>query len=128
MYKDDLEYVHSGVTNSPLKVHISPGAFQNSDSCRGQSNLVLFVFILRRGGRKRREGKEGEGREGGRGRGRRGGELVLSQHNLKMVETNMKGPWASVSHPETSVRGMAAGSHLDVKEVHSIELKFSDLS
>ena len=54
VYKDGLEYVHLGVTSSPLKVYISLGAFQNSDPCRGQSNLVLFVFVLKRG----REGKE----------------------------------------------------------------------
>ena len=58
------EYVHLCVTSSPLKVYISLGAFQNSDPCRGQSNLVLFVFVLKRGGRGRREGKEGEGGEG----------------------------------------------------------------
>ena len=88
VYKDDLEYVHLGVTSSPLKVYISLGAFQNSDPCRGQSNLVLFVFVLKRGGRgeKRKEGKIGEGGEGGEGGGRRG----VSQHNLKMVETQIK--------------------------------------
>ena len=121
VYKDDLEYVHLGVTSSPLKVYISLGAFQNSDPCRGQSNLVLFVFVLKRGGRGEKRGgreekrggreekrggreekrREGTRREGGEGGGRRG----LSQHNLKMVETQIKRQWASVRHPETSVRG-----------------------
>ena len=70
---------HLCVTSSPLKVYISLGAFQNSDPCRGQSNLVLFVFVLKRGGRGRREGKEGEGR--GRGKeGERRGVSVVTKH------------------------------------------------
>ena len=77
-------------------MYVSLSAFQNSDPCRRESDLVLLVFVLRRAGKgekgrgrreakekeeegRRRKEKEGEGRR----RKEKGGELVLSQHTLE---------------------------------------------
>ena len=84
-------------------MYVSCSAFQNSNSCRRESDLVLLVFVLRRAGKGEKRSKEEEGRRrednGGEGRG------------VGVVTTNsrdscqMKRLQASVSHLETSVKG-----------------------
>ena len=49
-------------------MYVSLSAFQNSDPCRRESDLVLLVFVLRRAGK----GEKGRGRrEGGEGKQRK---------------------------------------------------------